>query len=101
MNVQEMPAFNAMKGLAAVPVFRWIERRPDIVLAVIVCLLVAMLIFPMPSFLLDGLIAVNIAASLMVLLTAMFARNVLEFSSFPSLLLVTTLFRLGLNVSVT
>lgn len=94
-------SIRSLKGFAALPVLRWIDRRPDVVLAVVVCVLAAMLIFPLPSFLLDGLIAINMTGSLLVLLVALFARNALEVSSFPSLLLITTLFRLGLNVSTT
>jgi type III secretion protein V len=90
-----------LSPMAALPVFRIIERRPDVILALVVSFLVAMLIIPMPSILIDGLIAVNIAISLMILLVALFAKNVLDVTSFPSLLLITTLFRLGLNISVT
>ena len=90
-----------LKAFAALPMLRWIERRPDVVLAIAVSFLVSMLIIPLPSFMIDGLIAVNIAASLMVLLVALFANKALEVSSFPTLLLITTLFRLGLNISTT
>jgi type III secretion protein V len=90
----------ALNSLAALPISE-IGRRPDMVLALMVAFIVSMLIVPMPNFLLDGLIAVNIAASLIVLLVALFAKNALEVSTFPSLLLITTLFRLGLNVSTT
>jgi type III secretion protein V len=90
-----------LNPMAALPVFRVIERRPDIILALVVAFLVALLIIPMPPVLIDGLIAINIAISLMVLLVALFAKSVLDVTSFPSLLLITTLFRLGLNISVT
>ncbi|MCK6545017.1 type III secretion system export apparatus subunit SctV [Myxococcota bacterium] len=88
------------QSLAALPL-RELGRRPDVVLAIMVTMIVGMLIIPIPGLLLDPLIAVNIAASLMVLLVALFAKNALEVSSFPTLLLITTLFRLGLNVSTT
>src|SRR5688572_5551005 len=77
------------------------SRRPDVMLAIIVSMIVAMLIVPVPALVLDPLIAINIAASLMVLLVALFAKNALEVSSFPTLLLITTLFRLAINVSTT
>jgi flagellar biosynthesis protein FlhA len=60
---------------------------------------VAMLVVPMPTQLLDLLLTMNIAASVLVLLAAMNVTKPLELSSFPSLLLVATLFRLALNVS--
>jgi type III secretion protein V len=88
------------KMLAALPL-GGLARRPDVVLALMVSAIVAMLIIPLPLFLIDGLIAVNIAASLIVLLVALFAAKALDVSSFPTLLLITTLFRLGLNVSST
>ena len=90
-----------LRSLAALPLLRWIDRRPDVLLALVVACLVAMMLFPLPLLVLDALISVNIAVSLTVLLVALFAKNALEVSSFPSLLLLTTLFRLGLNVSTT
>ena len=78
-----------------------VGRRPDLILAVVVAFIISMLIVPLPTFLLDGLIAVNIAAGVVVLMVALFSKSILELTSFPSLLLVTTLFRLGLNVSTT
>ncbi|WP_088005942.1 flagellar biosynthesis protein FlhA [Indiicoccus explosivorum] len=66
-----------------------------------VIMIVAMLIIPLPPWLLSFLIIINIAISLMILLTAMNMQEALQFSIFPSLLLLTTLFRLGLNVSTT
>ncbi|MBE2915192.1 flagellar biosynthesis protein FlhA [Anoxybacillus flavithermus] len=66
-----------------------------------VVLIVAMLIIPLPSWLLSVLIIMNISVALLVLLTSMNMREPLQFSIFPSLLLLLTLFRLGLNVSTT
>ncbi|MFI8574665.1 flagellar biosynthesis protein FlhA [Rossellomorea aquimaris] len=66
-----------------------------------VILIVAMLIIPFPSWLLSLLIIVNISLALLVLLTTMNMNEPLQFSIFPSLLLLLTLFRLGLNVSTT
>jgi flagellar biosynthesis protein FlhA len=62
---------------------------------------VLLLVVPLPSALLDILIAVNITSSLVILLTSMYVRRPLDFSVFPSLILVFTLFRLGLNVAST
>ncbi|WP_251026115.1 flagellar biosynthesis protein FlhA [Exiguobacterium mexicanum] len=64
-------------------------------------MIVVMLVIPLPGFMLDFLIIVNILIALLILLVAMNAREALDFSVFPSLLLIVTLFRLGLNVSTT
>ena len=74
-------------------------RRSDALLAGAVVGIVAMMIIPMPSVLLDILIVLNITFSLTILLVSLNIREPLEFSSFPPLLLIATLFRLGLNVS--
>lgn len=66
-----------------------------------VVVIVLLLIIPMNVFLLDVMIIINIALSMMILIISMNIREPLEFSIFPSLLLVTTLFRLGINVSST
>ncbi|MCL2091206.1 MAG: flagellar biosynthesis protein FlhA [Micrococcales bacterium] len=63
--------------------------------------IVMMLVVPLPPGMLDLLIVVNITASLVILLTSMYVRRPLDFSVFPSLILVFTLFRLGLNVAAT
>ena len=63
--------------------------------------IVAMLVVPMPTFLLDVLISVNITFAIVILLMTMNVKRPLDFSVFPSLLLVATLFRLALNVSAT
>ncbi len=69
---------------------------PAIVIGIVV-----MLVVPMPTFLLDILITLNMSAALVVLLTTMHVRRAMDFSVFPALLLVATMFRLALNVSVT
>ena len=63
--------------------------------------IVLLLVVPLPAALLDVLIAANITAALVILLTSMYVRRPLDFSVFPSLILVFTLFRLGLNVAST
>jgi flagellar biosynthesis protein FlhA len=62
---------------------------------------VAMMLVPMPTPLIDLFITINICAALMILITTMYVPQALDFSVFPSLLLITTLFRLGINISVT
>jgi flagellar biosynthesis protein FlhA len=66
-----------------------------------VILIVIMLIIPLPTALLDFLIIINISLALIIILVAMNTREPLQFSIFPTLLLLVTLFRLGLNVSTT
>ncbi|GIN57813.1 flagellar biosynthesis protein FlhA [Lederbergia ruris] len=73
----------------------------DIAVLSSVILIVAMLIIPFPPWLLSLLIITNISLALLVLLTSMNMNEALQFSIFPSLLLLLTLFRLGLNVSTT
>ncbi|WP_409305440.1 flagellar biosynthesis protein FlhA [Peribacillus sp. SCS-155] len=73
----------------------------DLTVLISVIMIVAMLIIPLPTWLISILILLNISLALMVLLTSMNMKEPLEFSIFPSLLLLLTLFRLGLNVSTT
>ncbi|MET3546114.1 MULTISPECIES: flagellar biosynthesis protein FlhA [Paenibacillus] len=63
--------------------------------------IVMMMILPIPSWLLDVLLVINISLALIILLVAMNTQEALQFSIFPSLLLITTLFRLALNISTT
>jgi flagellar biosynthesis protein FlhA len=76
-------------------------RHTDLLAAVSVVLVVTMLVVPLPSQLLSLMITVNIAAALTIVATTMYLGKALDFSSFPSLLLLTTMFRLAINVSVT
>jgi flagellar biosynthesis protein FlhA len=73
----------------------------DISVLISVILVVAMLIIPLPTWLLSFLIIINITLALLVLLISMNLREPLDFAVFPSLILLLTLFRLGLNVSTT
>ncbi|RZU50474.1 flagellar biosynthesis protein FlhA [Krasilnikovia cinnamomea] len=63
--------------------------------------IIVMMVVPLPTFLLDLLIALNITAALLILLVSMFVQKPLDFSVFPAILLVATLFRLALNISAT
>lgn len=73
----------------------------DYAIMVAVIMIVVMMVIPLPPLLLDVLIMVNISLALTILLVAMNTKEPLQFSIFPTLLLLTTLFRLGLNVSTT
>ena len=77
------------------------RRIMDNVISLAVVVIVLFLIIPLPTQLLDLLLVVNIGLSIMILMITMNISEALEFSIFPSLLLITTLFRLGLNVSTT
>ena len=70
-------------------------------ISLMVVVIVLFLILPLPTQLLDVLLVINIALSIVILLVTMNIKETLEFSIYPSLLLITTLFRLGLNVSTT
>ncbi|HEX8101131.1 MAG TPA: flagellar biosynthesis protein FlhA [Solirubrobacteraceae bacterium] len=76
-------------------------RYSDLIAAGAVVLVVAMMIIPLPPFLLDLFITLNISAALMIVVATLYVPRALDFSAFPSLLLLTTLFRLAINVSVT
>ncbi|PHS27909.1 MAG: flagellar biosynthesis protein FlhA [Robiginitomaculum sp.] len=75
--------------------------RGDVALAVGIVAILMMLILPMPSWLLDIALAVSISFSILVLMTALFIQKPLEFSSFPAVLLIATMLRLGLNLAST
>lgn len=77
------------------------KRLFDNMISVFVVVIVLFLLIPLPPFLLDVFFIVNISLALIILLITMNIHEPLEFSIFPSLLLITTLFRLGLNVSST
>lgn len=79
---------------------RWFKHS-DILVAAAVLGMVLMMIIPVPTVLLDFLLTINITLSLIILLVSMYNNEPLQFSSFPSVLLISTLFRLSLNVSST
>lgn len=76
-------------------------KNNDILLAVGLVVIIAMMIIPLPSVLLDVLLTLNISVSIVILLVCLYTTEPLNYSSFPTILLVSTLFRLGLNVSST
>jgi type III secretion protein V len=72
---------------------------PDIALATLVVAVVAMMIVPLPTWLLDLLLATNLSLSVAILLVVLYVPDAIGIATFPTLLLLTTLFRLALNVS--
>jgi flagellar biosynthesis protein FlhA len=83
------------------PAIRRLLRHMDLLAAVGVVLIVAMLVIPLPSVLLDLFITLNISCGLAIVVATLYLNRALDFAAFPSLLLLTTLFRLAINVSVT
>lgn len=82
-------------------VIKKIVNNMDALTAFAVMGIIAMIILPVPPLLLDILLVFNITMGVIILLLTMFTKEILEFSVFPTLLLITTLYRLGLNVSST
>jgi len=82
-------------------VFTKITKNMDIVFALMVVGIIVMFIIPLPTMILDMLLAANITFSMVVILVSIYITEPLDLSVFPSLLLFATLFRLGLNVSTT
>ncbi|MCP4133261.1 MAG: flagellar biosynthesis protein FlhA [bacterium] len=78
----------------------WMQKS-DILVGIGVIAVVVMLIIPLPTFLLDFLMAISVMIGLLILMIVMFVHRSFDFSIFPSLLLITTVFRLALNVSST
>jgi flagellar biosynthesis protein FlhA len=76
-------------------------RSGDIILAIGVMSIIVILILPLPPLLLDGLLAISIVFSVLIMMTALFIQKPLEFSSFPTVLLIATMLRLGLNLATT
>ncbi len=78
-----------------------VTKYSDVIVALGIITIVIMMIIPLPSFLLDLLLSLNITFALVIVMIAIYNTEPLQFSVFPSLLLITTLFRLALNVSST
>lgn len=76
-------------------------KNNDIIMAIGIVIIVAMMIIPLPPMLLDILLTLNISLSVIILLVCLFVKEPLEYSSFPIILLIATIFRLGLNISST
>src|ERR1700737_4268522 len=76
-----------------------VQSRPELIVLFLMILVIAMLIVPLPAFVLDFLIGFNIVTALLVFMGCFYIVNILEFSTFPSILLITTLFRLALSIS--
>jgi flagellar biosynthesis protein FlhA len=78
----------------------WVARG-DVAMALGVVLIILLLVTPLPAILIDLLLAISLTASVLILMTTLLIKRPLEFTSFPTMLLITTLFRLGLDVAST
>jgi type III secretion protein V len=95
---------NAAFENANARVTRWIllgANRTDLLLAFVIVAVIFMMILPLPIPLVDTLIAINICSAAILLMVAMYITSPLAFSAFPTVLLVTTLFRVGLSIATT
>jgi len=88
-------------GILSNPMVRTIAAHTDIALAIAVIGILSLMIIPLPSLLLDILLASNITLAILVLMVSMYLTSPLEMSVFPGLLLILTIFRLSLNVAST
>lgn len=78
-----------------------VTQRNDVILAFLLICIVFMMILPLPTFLVDVLIGINLTISAILLMVAIYLSEVVAFSAFPSILLLTTLFRLALSITTT
>ena len=82
--------------------FKFIPRLPaEVAVSLLIVPIVALMILPVPVLLLDTLLAVNLTVAVMLLMATLFSSGALSLSTFPALLLFTTMFRLGLNIAST
>ncbi len=96
MAAQQAAAPNAVFGKGS-----FIQKYSDVMIAVAIVTIVVMMIIPLPTLLLDMLICLNITIALLLVMSVIYNKEALDLSIFPSLLLITTLFRLALNISST
>ncbi len=90
-----------MAPISPAAIFAQFKKNTDMVVAGFIISILLMIIIPLPPFLLDIFLVVSISLGLVILLITMFTTEPLQFSVFPALLLVTTLYRLALNISST
>ena len=76
-------------------------KKTDLFIGVYLMAAIVFLFIPIPSWLLDILIALNVSVALIIMFTSLYAKDVLDMQSFPTMLLFTTIFRISLNVSST
>jgi flagellar biosynthesis protein FlhA len=99
MSTAQLPAASSASSGG----FRFgvIKNSPEIAIAIAVVGMLLLLVFPLPAFLLDTLLGLNLALATVIMVMAIWIAKPLDFASFPTVLLLTTLFRLCLNVATT
>ena len=75
------------------------RNHPELFILILIVVIISMLVIPLPTYLVDFLIGLNIVLSILVFLVSFYIDRILSFSTFPAVLLITTLFRLALSVS--
>lgn len=76
-----------------------IKNRPELIVLSVMILVIMMLIIPLPTYIVDFLIGLNVTISLLIFMSSFYITRILNFMTFPALLLITTLFRLALSIS--
>ncbi|HEY7160325.1 MAG TPA: FHIPEP family type III secretion protein, partial [Acidobacteriota bacterium] len=98
----KIPSVNEIKQMFMTgDIITVLTRYGDIALAGIIVLVLIMMILPLPFFVLDILLTMNITLAVVILMVTIYVPEALRIASFPTILLVTTLFRLGLEISAT
>ncbi len=100
ISENQIPA-NDKKGLSSIGSFINALKQTDITLSIGVMAIIIVLIMPLPAVMLDMLLALSIVFSVLILMTALFIHRALEFSAFPTILLIATMMRLALNLAST
>src|SRR3989338_5052238 len=95
------PTSETVAGLPFGSLNTLIMKYSDLFVAVLVVLVVGMMIVPLPTWLLDILLTIQITIAVIILLSALYISDALKMASFPTMLLLTTLYRLALNISTT
>ncbi|HCK92068.1 MAG TPA: EscV/YscV/HrcV family type III secretion system export apparatus protein, partial [Gammaproteobacteria bacterium] len=81
--------------------FRFLTLRADLAVAMLLMSIIFLMVIPLPTLIVDILIAANMSIAVVLLMVAVYMTSPLEFSAFPSVLLISTLFRLALSVTTT
>lgn len=76
-----------------------VRKHPELLILLLIITIISMLVIPLPTYLIDFLIGLNIVISALVFLSSFYVERILSFSTFPAVLLITTLFRLALSIS--
>lgn len=90
-----------MQTLRMPNLLQGVTRHNDLLLALLLVAIISLIIFPLPTAIMDGLIAVNLGLAISLLMVSLYISSSIALSTFPTLLLVTTLFRLSLNIATT